>query len=349
MVVKIPNEVRIMISNADRVEEGSIPTTSSSTDGLAHENRISSKHRPDPDRRRLLETEVTAKEITASSATTRTFRQEIWMLVQLAVPTCCIQLGFTVPPFLTAGYVGRTYGPAALDGFQLANLVCNLFTLSLLQGLYSASDTLSPQAFGAGNYREVGLVALRGLVASCFVVVPICTLLSFQMELLLVGFGEDPDASRYAHEWYCMYIWSLPFYVLYVVTWKFLSAQNVMLPLVLASATSCAVVLPVALELLTSWMGFVGSAAAIVVFQASQAGISLGYVALRKPHRPGTWPGFLDGSVWRDVFRWEPFRVFFYLGMGGIVVRLECGLCFERVCAVWVPARAPISPSPDAP
>jgi Na+-driven multidrug efflux pump len=332
METSMPDEAIVMISSADGVEEGSIPTRTdppsngrhcrngstrtAPSNGFALGNGSSSqKHR---DRDRLLETETTAKDATA---TRTTFRQEISMLVRLAVPTCCIQLGFTVPPFLTAGYVGRTYGPAALDGFQLANLICNLFTLSLLQGLYSASDTLSPQAFGAGNYREVGLVALRGFVASFCVVVPVCSLLSFRMESLLVGLGEDPAASRYAHQWYRVYIWSLPFYVLYVVTWKFLSAQNVMLPLVLASAVSCAVVLPVALELLAGYLGFVGSALAIVVFQASQAGIALGYVALRRPQHPGTWPGIFDPSVWRDVLHWEPFRVFFYLGLGGIVVR----------------------------
>jgi multidrug resistance protein, MATE family len=251
------------------------------------------------------------------------FKKELLMLVQLAVPTCCIQLGFTIPPFLTASYVGRTFGAVALDGFQLANLVCNLFTLSLLQGLYSASDTLSPQAYGAGNYREVGLIALRGFVASFLLVVPICVFLAFEMENLLVWFGEDPVASRYAHRWYCLYILSLPFYVLYMVTWKFLSAQHVMLPLLLASVVSCAVVLPVALEVMTMWLGFLGTAVAIVLFQASQATIAIGYVVLRHPHKPGTWPGGCSVSVWKEVFHWEPFKNYFYLGLGGIIAASE--------------------------
>jgi Na+-driven multidrug efflux pump len=259
---------------------------------------------------------------TTRIAATTTFRQELAMLVQLAVPTCCIQLGFTIPPFLTASYVGRTFGAVALDGFQLANLVCNLFTLSLLQGLYSASDTLSPQSYGAGNYREVGLIALRGFVASFLLVVPICVFLAFGMEKLLVWFGEDPVASRYAHRWYCLYILSLPFYVIYMVTWKFLSAQHVMLPLLLASVVSCAVVLPIALEFMTTWFGFLGTAVAIVLFQASQATIAIGYVVLRHPHRPGTWPGW-NMSVWRDVFHWEPFKNYFYLGLGGIIAASE--------------------------
>jgi Na+-driven multidrug efflux pump len=142
------------------------------------------------------------------------------------------------------------------------------------------------------------------------------------MESVLLAFGEDPEASHYAHQWYRVYVLSLPFYVLYMVTWKFLSAQNVMLPLVLASVVSCAVVLPLALDLLTRWLGFVGSAVAIVLFQFSQACVAVGYVAARRPHRPGTWPG-LAGAVWRDVFHWEPFKVYFFLGLGGIIAASE--------------------------
>jgi hypothetical protein len=141
--------------------------------------------------------------------------QEARSLLHIAVPTIIIQLGFTIPPFMTASYVGRTFGPAYLDGFQLASLTGNLFTLSLLQGLYSASDTLSPQAYTAGNYSELGLIAMRGFLASMAVVIPVCIPLAFCIQKLLLVFGEDPEASLHAGQWYSVYVFSLPVYVFF--------------------------------------------------------------------------------------------------------------------------------------
>jgi Na+-driven multidrug efflux pump len=91
---------------------------------------------------------------------------EARLLLELAVPTIFVQLGFVVPLFSIASYVGINYGYIYLDGMTLASLTGNLCTLALLQGLYSASDTLSPEAFGAGNSREVGLLAMRGFLGS---------------------------------------------------------------------------------------------------------------------------------------------------------------------------------------
>jgi Na+-driven multidrug efflux pump len=149
---------------------------------------------------------------------TQVFWKEARSLLHIAIPTIIILQGSTIPPFLTASYVGRAFGPAYLDGFQLASLTGNLFTLSLLQGLYSASDTLSPQACTAGNYSELGYIAMRGFISSMAVVLPICVPLVFCIRKLLIKVGEDPEASLHAGTWYAVYVLSLPIYVVYMVT-----------------------------------------------------------------------------------------------------------------------------------
>lgn len=185
---------------------------------------------------------------------------ELWAVFHLLIPTTIIQLGATFPSFFTASYIGRNLGVVSLDGFTLAILTGNLFTLSLMQGLFSASDTLSPQAFGAGNKAEVGLLAIRGYVGCLAVTVPIVVLLAFGMDRLLVAVGEDPEVADLAWHWYQIYALSLPFYALYNVTWKFLSAQNVMMPLTVCVLLSCGMVLPLALTTLGSWLGYWGTA-----------------------------------------------------------------------------------------
>ena len=109
--------------------------------------------------------------------------KDLWtesrLFLELAMPTCLLSFGFTLSPLLTASYVGLRFGPVFLSAFTLGNLAGNLFTFSLLAGLFSAADTLAPQAFGIGDYKEVGLIALRGVFASFLLVVPVNVLLIF--------------------------------------------------------------------------------------------------------------------------------------------------------------------------
>jgi MATE family multidrug resistance protein len=248
--------------------------------------------------------------------------QEAKALLHIALPTLVTQLGFVVPPFLAASYVGRYFGHVYLAGFQLAFLTVNLFTLSLLTGLFSAADTLAPQAFGAGNYPEVGIVSLRSLVGSLVVILPAGILLGVYMTDVLISLGEDPVASVHATQWYRIFVVALPFYGLYMALWKFLSAQNVMQPLVIASAISLLVILPLSMEYFIQWFGFLGSAMSFALYQISQALLVLGILWVYRPHRAECWPGLQE--AWGQVFAWKPFAQFLHLGMGGILASSEC-------------------------
>lgn len=253
-------------------------------------------------------------------------KQSLWtetrLLLELAVPTVIIQLGFTFPPFFCASYVGINYGYIYLDGMTLASLTGNLCTLALLQGLYSASDTLSPQAFGAGNARQVGLLAMRGFLASMFVIIPMNVALFFYMKPIMINIGEDQEASTIAWHWYRIYALTLPFYALYMVTWKFLSAQNVMMPLVVVVVLSCAIVLPFCLHFFPIWFGFLGTAWAIFTFQAFEAVFLIFLLWWKQPYIPETWPG-LSASTWREALQWKACCEYMVLGLGGMVACSE--------------------------
>jgi hypothetical protein len=245
---------------------------------------------------------------------------EVRSFATLAVPTVILQLGFTLSPFLTASYVGRKYGAVYLSGFTLANLTGNLFTLSLLSGLLSASDTLSPRAFGAGNHKEVGLIAMRGFIGSLCILVPTNLLLVPYLEPLLIHFGQDPEAAVHASQWYQIYVFALPFYALYNVTWKFLSAQNIMNPLLYVCLFTCLIVLPLLLEFFTAAFGFLGSAIAFTLFQASQAILLILYLWWNQPHVAATWPGI---HCWREAMEYKRMKEFFSLAAGGMLAQSE--------------------------
>jgi len=294
---------------------------------------------------------------------TTTSRSELRLFAELAVPTVVVQLGFFVPPFAAASYVGRYFSTRHFDGFALANLVGNLFVLSVLQGLYSASDTLSPQAFGAKNYRRVGSIALRGYVASLLLTVPVNVALLFALEPALVSLvGIDASAARYASAWYSTYAYGLPFYSLSTALWKYLGAQNVARPLVVATLWNCAATLPVAMYLLCPIPaaataetktdgdeddedgdddGFIGTARCVVLYQISQAAMVFGYCQYTASTAAPTtttiptkmttqellqrtWPDLSDARTWREAAcRRKPLVLYLRLATGGILATSE--------------------------
>jgi Na+-driven multidrug efflux pump len=231
---------------------------------------------------------------------------EMNALFQLTLPTMIIQLGQVIPGFAIASYIGRTYSNdiSYLDGYTLASLSVNLFTLSLLLGLYTASDTLSPQAYGAGNMKEVGYLAIRGFLASMMVVLPIIVLLMYYMKPMLLWIGEDRMSVTHACAWFNIYAYSIPFYALYQVTLKFLSAQNQMQPLVICCLISTCLVLPISLYTFGTTYGYIGTAIAMSVYQSFQAILLLLYIYIRQPHDPSTWSGLWDGI--QNAMQWKP-------------------------------------------
>jgi Na+-driven multidrug efflux pump len=87
----------------------------------------------------------------------------------------------------------------------------------------------------------------------------------------LYRLGQDPEAAAHASQWYRIFVLSLPFCVVYNAGWKFLSAQYIMRPLMIVSLFSCVIILPIALEIFTANLRFLGSAMAYLCFQAIQA------------------------------------------------------------------------------
>ena len=231
---------------------------------------------------------------------------EMILLLRLAIPTFIVQLGSVTPGFVVASYIGRTNtSEVYLDGYTLATVTSNLCILSLLQGMYSAADTLSPQAYGAGSYKQVGYIAARGFIVSMILLIPIVLLLFIYMKPLLLWFGQDSIIATLAYEWFRIYVMALPFYSLYHITIKFLSAQNQMQPLLICCTISTGIVLPLLLFIFGSIYGFMGTAMTLVLYHMYNAMSLIAYLAYFQPHEPSTWPGLFDCI--RNAIQWKPF------------------------------------------
>lgn len=244
---------------------------------------------------------------------------EVRLFAQLAGPTVLISIGFVVPSFFTAAYIGRHWGALLQDAYTLANLTGNLCSMSLLAGLHSAADTLGPQAFGAGNDRQLGLVAWQTLVTSMVILLPVNLVLCNTLGPLLQALGQDAEAATLAWEFYNIYCWSLPFYAIWCVAWKFLSAQAVLWPLVVITLGAVFLVLPISLEFLGATYGLPGTAAALVIFFAFEAIAICAWMYWGQLHKTST----VDHYTWTEILCTRSYTVFLKLGAGGMLASLE--------------------------
>ena len=178
--------------------------------------------------------------------------EEAKRLLDLAAPLVVVQIGIEIPQMIVTAIMGRRFDPHYLDAIGLGNMVINMFALSFLLGLLMATDTLAPQAYGADNKRQVGILAIRGCFVCMAVVLPINTIICLNLEAISLWMGQPALASRYAADFCRVCLIGIPFNIVYFVGWKFLSAQGIMRPLVVVTVPCFLVILPTSLHFLTN-------------------------------------------------------------------------------------------------
>lgn len=186
-------------------------------------------------------------------------------------------------------------------------------------GALTAADTLMPRAFGAGQYHEVGKLAIRGFILCAFLlvfpVIPLCTVMEWFFDTL----GQDKDASSLASKWIRIYLVGLPSMLLFRVIQCFLNAHNNVWPLVYAAFTASFVVHPVLLRTIIPHLGFIGSAWSISLTQTTMTMILLIYLYLRpSSYKAEAWPG-LSWKILSEALQPGPVWSFLSLSLGGVL------------------------------
>lgn len=261
--------------------------------------------------------------------------QEMNIVLKLSIQGMVSQLGWSVPSFLLASYIGRNFGPIYLDGYSLAMLTGNLCILSFLESIFSAITTLTPQAYGSKNYAELQLITIRGFILCLIVVSIFAIVLSFYIKEVLVVVGEDPIAAQYAEEWYRIYSLSLPFYALYHMTNCFLAAQYIVMPEVITALVSSICILPILVMVLGSTNGYIGTSYSVVIYQAFQAFLLLAYLRWKKPYHPETWQS-IDSECIKNIFDWKPLSNLLWLGGGAMLAGYVIFIYLFIVCYIYL-------------
>ena len=95
-------------------------------------------------------------------------------------------------------FLGHFGDASMVAGVGLGSVTLNIMCLSMLYGMNGAIETLVAQAFGMKDLTLCGQYLNRGRVILTLVFIPFMILLLFT-EKILIGIGQDPTTSKYAH------------------------------------------------------------------------------------------------------------------------------------------------------
>jgi MATE family multidrug resistance protein len=251
-------------------------------------------------------------------------------IYKLAYPMTISSVLDNVTRQITVMMVGHL-GPTYLGAATLGTMTCNVTGYSLCFGGMSALDTLASQAFGAQNYRLVGVWAQRGALMLALMGIPISLLWWTATDdvLHLLGVGDDETISLAVQftRWQILGFWPT---LASRVLQGFLRAQRVVKPVMYCSSIGGLLTASV------SWIwvqqfGFIGAPLAQAFGAWLNLGLLWGFCVWRGVHKK-CWGGWTTEALrgWGHMAK---------LGMAGMastmgapcgahsLARVDCLLC----------------------
>ncbi len=258
--------------------------------------------------------------------------KELKILFGIAAPAVLVQFSVVFVFPQTASAVGLALGTKALAGFSLGSLVGNLTIVSIMAGSLSAADILMPRAWGAKNYPEMGILAIRSvMVCGILLLIPLIPLFT-SMEWIFDSIGQDPDAAHLAAQWIRVFLIGSPSVLLFRVAQSFLNSQKHVYPMVFASVVASYLVHPIFLKMFIPTMGENGSALAISLTQWVMVGLLFLYLRFRPVEKLETYPKF-NRAEFSKALTPQPLREFVSLSLGGVITLSEWWL-WETICFI---------------
>ncbi|CAN1234431.1 Protein DETOXIFICATION 14 [Linum perenne] len=171
------------------------------------------------------------------------FIQELKRLGYIAGPMIAMNLSQYLLQVISLMMVGHL-GELELSSTAIAVSLSSVTGISVLIGMSSALETLCGQTYGAGQYRRVGTQTYTAIFCLLLVCVPL-SILWIYMENILVFVGQDPTISREAGKFQMWLIPVLFSNALVQPIIRYLQAQSLIIPLLIASVSTLCFHVPV--------------------------------------------------------------------------------------------------------
>jgi Na+-driven multidrug efflux pump len=190
-------------------------------------------------------------------------------LLRLALPIVFTALIQQIGSFITQSFVGRIQGDEYMGAVALGGMLCNVTGYSLSYGMCTALDALISQAYGAQEYRLLGLHTQRAMVILTLFSIPVGFIWWKTTWLLINVLGIDPLIADLAGQWAHVLIIGLWPSLIFEILKKFLQGQQIIWPSLLASIVRTVATLVFSIWFSSRGNGFVGIALASVAAQWS--------------------------------------------------------------------------------
>ncbi|TVU32470.1 hypothetical protein EJB05_24201, partial [Eragrostis curvula] len=229
---------------------------------------------------------------------TSSVRSEVKKQLYLAGPLVAGHLLMNVVQVISLMFLGRL-GKLEFAGASVATAFAAATGLSTLGGMATALATLCGQAFGAGQYHQVGVHKQRAMLVLAVLSVPVAAVWAYTGEIL-AWCGLDPEIAASAGGYVRWLIPSLFVFGQLQCHIQFLQAQNVVLP-VMVGAGVAALAHPAVCWLLVFGLGLGSKGVALGNAVANLVNLSILALYVRlSPSCKATWTGF-SGEAFRGI------------------------------------------------
>ncbi|KAL3689232.1 hypothetical protein R1sor_015541 [Riccia sorocarpa] len=233
-----------------------------------------------------------------------------------------LQFSLTVVSLMFVGHLGEL----ELSSSQIAVTTAQATGLNVMIGLGSGLETLCGQAYGAKEYRLTGIFLQRAIFLLTLIGIPI-SFVWWRMGPILVFIGQDPAIAEGAEEYIRLLIPTLFGYALLQPLVKFLQTQSAVKAMVVLSAITLAIHVPLCyLVIYTLGFGFRGAAIVTGISQWINA-LFIGSYIMFSSTFSKTWTG-LSTEAFQDIFLF--FKVAF---PSAVMICLEFW-CFDLLILI---------------
>ncbi|XVE84900.1 hypothetical protein DITRI_Ditri17bG0048700 [Diplodiscus trichospermus] len=192
------------------------------------------------------------------------FIQEVKRLGYLAGPMVAVTLSQYLLQVISTMMVGHL-GELALSSSAIAISLSGVTGFSLLLGMACALETLCGQAYGAQQYRKLGIHTYTAIFCLILVCIPL-SLLWIYMGRLLVFIGQDPLISHEAGKFIRWLIPALFAYATFQPLVRYFQTQSLITPMLICSSASLLFHIPLCWALVfKSGLENIGGALAISI------------------------------------------------------------------------------------
>ncbi|KAM0015341.1 putative multi antimicrobial extrusion protein [Helianthus debilis subsp. tardiflorus] len=214
---------------------------------------------------------------TDNRLTWRVLAEELKKLGLIAGPMTAVTLSQYLLQVISVMMVGHL-GELSLSSTAVAISLSGVSGFSLLLGMSSALETLCGQAYGAQQYKKVGVQTYTAIFSLLIVCIPVAILWRYT-ESLLILLGQSPLISHEAGKYITYLIPALFAYAILQPLVRYFQMQSMLLPMLASSIGALCLHIPLCWALVfKTGLGNIGAAVSMGVSMWSNVVFLLFYM-----------------------------------------------------------------------